>query len=184
MSFNTAKLIIFAAALIIAGAIYMFFISPQLKDIESLRQERSSKLDELEKTREFSKEFEKLRTEYIKMTERGARDEIQVVIPQKQELPELLVQLEAIAAQTGSGGMVMRDIEFSTIQGKIENEVDIVGIRMNLRASYDAIKEYLGRLSRNKRLLDVAEVSFSAKTTEEEAEVYNLNLLLEAYFQD
>lgn len=132
----------------------------------------------------FSKEFEKLRTDYIKMTERGTRDEIQAVIPQKEELPELLVQLEAIAAQTGSGGVVMRDIEFSTVQGGTDDAVDIVRIKMNLRASYEAFKEYLGRLSRNKRLFDVTEVSFSAKTTEEEVEVYDFNITLEAYFQD
>lgn len=169
------------------GILYQVFISPQWKDVEALRSEHSSRLDELKKTEEFRSKYSELRTQYARMIEEGLGEDINSIIPRSREIPEVLVQLEAIAAQTGSGGAIMRSIEFSTSPSQVEGSLDTLTIVMQFGATYEAFKEYLGRLSRNMRLFDVTLMSFSAISPEglEEGEspAYDFQLELKAYFQ-
>ncbi len=188
MSFPTIKLVIIISSVIITGVIYMMFISPEWNAVESLRESHAVRLQELEKTETLSKKFQELRTAYISMVEEGLADDINSVIPRKEEIPEVLVQLEAIAAKTGNGGVVMRSINFNVKPAGARGQVDTLEFDIQLRASYEAFKEYLDRIAGNMRVFDVSSFSFASTTTGEGTEgeeviIYDFTVKARAYFQ-
>ncbi len=189
MSYSATKLIFIVVAVVLAGGIYFLFVSPQWQDAKVLQAELSSRREELKKTEEFSSTYLGLRAKYARMIEEGRGEEINSIIPHAREIPEMLVQLEAIAAQTGNGGAVMRSIDFGA--GPSSGGMpDILNITLQMNARYEAFKEYLERLSRNRRLFDVTTITFSSSagggleeggTAEEPA--YDFSLGLKTYFQ-
>lgn len=188
MSNSTIKLVIIITSFVITGAIYFMFISPQWNEVSGLRSDLSSRNEEHSKMEELRQTFDTLKAKYVNMVEDGLGDEINAIIPRREEIPEVLVQLEAIAAQTGSGGVVMRKIDFGIKSAQTKDALGILTIDVQLSASYEAFKEYLNRISKNMRLFDITAFSFSSKISEEEAvegeeKIYDFQFKASAYFQ-
>ena len=174
------KLIIIGILFALMGGIVLFLISPQVSEIRSLRSQYAARRAEFENVQEVSRKFNELRARYIAFREGGEAGKIDATLPRDGEIPELLVQLEAIAAQT-TGGVLMRDVNFS-LQLKPDGPSEII-ISTQFAASYAGIKEYLRRLAKNRRLIDLRSLSFGVPIESGEESVYDFALQARTYFQ-
>ncbi len=156
---------------IILGGGWFFFLEPKieilkigltnLKKQKEVLNSRSNRLEELKK---ITKDYEKIEEEKIKR--------IYSILPSEEDLPGIFVQMEALAKESK---FILRSIEIRR-QKKGEEEVereggflkgiDIKELRISLKlekGSYERFKEFLDKVEKNLRILEVVFVNFDPK---------------------
>jgi len=115
-------------------------------------------------------------------------------LPQRQEIPELIVQLEALASENG---LILESLDIkekkratetnekkAAVSSQISSQINILEISLALSGSYPAFKGFLEALEYNVRIMDVQKIEFSFKKGQEEGAAFlGFNLDLLVYYQ-
>lgn len=96
-------------------------------------------------------------------------NKIDKILPDEPEIPELMVQVEALAQKSG---LILKTIDFKKGDGEITSNIKTAG-------SYQAFKKYLKFLESNLRLIDVVNISFESP---EQGNFYNFSLTIKSYY--
>lgn len=157
---------------------------------------------EIKKHQEFLKEKEELtaKVNQLKQIYESRKDEINkvfYVLPPGSDIPNLIVQLEAL---TSENGLILERLNFikqaktaqsvetedkSSLAGQaMEKSYKTLGISLSVSGSYQSFNSFLKALEFNARLMDIKSIDFSsAKTEEAQGSIFTFDISVEAYYQ-
>ena len=116
---------------------------------------------------------EKLRDSY--QTNEETLKKLEYILPDGQDVPNLIVQVEAFAVESG---LSLKKIDFLASKDK---EYQILTINLGLSGSYFAFKSFLKIVEDNIRLMDMQTVNFSPKSGAQTSDI-DFEITLRAYY--
>ena len=175
-------LIIAGCMMAIAGVV-LFLVLPGYDSLNSDRTTISDRQMQLNSLNKFSENLRTLTQKYN--IDPGQFDVFLAALPQQEDLPKLLKNLESLAA---GNNLIMNSVEFKEAdqkiaQPKVTNEISDTGngatpapvvpsttappyktaaIRLSLSGTYSSLKNYLQAVEGNDRLMDITSVSYSS----------------------
>lgn len=171
---------------IVIGALIFGFIGcvvfldiPMLQNISDIKKTTETQQKLLEEKRDFIQTVKKLAEKYD-----GNEDifkKLDSILPDDQDTPNLIVQLEALA---GGNGMILNDFLISETE-KTEKVPDYktVSISLKLNGSYEAFKNFLVTVENNMRLIDINSVNFQTQAESENNSSFDFDVILKTYYQ-
>jgi Tfp pilus assembly protein PilO len=171
---------IFIAILILGfiGSI-LFLDIPMVQNILSTKKEIKIQQDLLQEKSNFIETVTKLVEKYI-----GNEDvfkELDLILPDNQDVPGLIVQLEALA---NDNGVILNDVSFTEEDDEKKiSDYKTIKINLKLNGSYEALKNFLITAENNIRLVDIDSISFGASANEKNNTSFDFDLILNTYYQ-
>jgi Tfp pilus assembly protein PilO len=180
-------------------AIVIFLDIPAVREVLNLKKTLSEQTEILGGKQEFLIKVEKLIKNYEDNKEDA--EKINYVLPSGKEIPNLIVQFEALGAE---GGMTIEQIGFSSVEGQAtsratavrtetgggvaqqtgESAKDYKTITVNLKMSgdYYAFKNFLAAAETNIRLMNIETINFTPLSSQD-SQLFNFEVTLKTYYQ-
>ncbi|PJE57491.1 MAG: hypothetical protein COU82_01680 [Candidatus Portnoybacteria bacterium CG10_big_fil_rev_8_21_14_0_10_38_18] len=169
-------------------AIVVFLDVPGVQNVLTSRKDIEIQKQRFLDTQELEGKIEKLVSSY-----EGNKDVVEkttYILPDNEDLPNLIVQLEALAFEQG---LLLEKIEFAAVNqdavgGGEEGSTastqnyQTITITLKLMGSYPALKNFLKETEENMRLMDVSSINFSTSSGET-PEIFEFDLRLNTYYQ-
>ena len=157
-----------------------FLDVPMISDVLKTKEDVKTQQDLLKEKNDFIQKAEKLAEQY-----KGSEDifkKLDVILPDNQDMPNMIVQLEALA---NASGVVLRDVTFAEEEKTEGNVSDYKAIRINVKidGSYEAFKNFLTAVENNMRLSDVNSIGFQATTNSTGVSTFGFDVVLTTYYQ-
>lgn len=204
------KNIITLASLLLTLALVFIFIDPLWSSAKILRSEIARQQADLNKINELLEKTQKLDQELASLEEESQR--IFLALPEEKDVPNLLIQFEALAL---NNGLLLESINFGDFEStqesskvkakEIEEEDSVSSVRsstkkkialrkipveISINGSYSAFKKYLVDLEKSVRSMNVNSIKLLTGAEGEEASIltsaigiFEFNLGLEVYYQ-
>ncbi len=153
---------------------------PMYHDINVAAQVKKQNEDNLSDRLKLSANLERLTSQYNERL--TAIESFSKVIPQGQNIPELLVTLEDLAS---GSGLAFSGVNFKNKDLKALGFKTLV-MEMKVKGSYPNFKNYLENLEKSLRIFDVTSVSFTGiGPGQSSINLNNLefNLIVNTYYQ-
>lgn len=155
--------------IVLISSLVVLFIAiilwPQYQSLQGLNLQIKEKKTELEDLKSYFRELEDISQELNQYSESLAK--IDSAIPSDPSLPSLLRFLEKGASESG---LFLKKIgTFTTAPVEKESRLKATSIDLELSGSYLALKNFLSKLEKTDRLIEVGNISFSSKSKESEA---------------
>jgi len=174
--------------IIILGAILVFFVwqyfLPVFDEVVLLRQDLKIWQTKLNDARNLNQKLAELKKKYADLSyeaERAAQ-----AITEKEDLPGLLVQLEALSSQNG---LILESVFFNSLDDKKNKKTSpsiagekILAIDLGLNGSQNSLKSFLKAIETNLRIMDVSAISFSEQDMSVSLN-QNFRVSLNAYYR-
>lgn len=185
------EFIILIAVLIFVSILFLLDI-PSYKKLAFLRNEVDRHQDILEEKREILSKVNQLAKDY-----NSHKDEIKriyYVLPSDQDIPNLIVQFEALALENG---LILETLDFTekaaartvarrgaaAIDEQSLKNYNILEVSLSIGGTYEAFKGFLKALEYNVRLMDIQSISFSSSEGEVGSPIFTFDIELEVYYQ-
>ena len=188
--------------LIVAFVVILFlFDLPIYNEVTYLRNEIKTYKDFLEEKEELVIKVNQLKQIYE--SRKGELSKVHYALSFEKDIPNLIVQLEAL---TSENGLILENLAF--IEKKIEQKGKVewgkeeatpisgvkpkkahksLGVTLSLTGSYQSLKSFLKALEFNVRLMDIKSISFSIPEvkgeTKEMASIFTFDIQLDVYYQ-
>jgi len=178
------KNIIIAILILVFLGIVFFLDWPAFEQISRLREEIRDYNKLIAEKEELAAKVEQLKSVYE--NKQGNIKKVYYALPRTKEVPEIIVQLEALASENG---LILEKIDIQEIkkqESREENGAGVNTLKISLAVSgtYSSFKSFLEALEYNIRVMDIQSIKFSLKKTEQEApEFLDFNIDLEVYYQ-
>lgn len=187
------NLIILILILIFIGIIVLLDL-PKFQDILGLKKEIETQKKEFSENQARLDRVEKLAQSYEENKENLKK--ISYILPPSEDIPNLIVQLEALALE---GGLVLENIKFKMPQeegtssraeaerirqeeGAVSKEYQTLTVNLKLIGTYLAFKNFLKAVEDNIRLIDIVSIGFSPES-KEESRILKIDLDINTYYQ-
>jgi len=206
-SMKFIEVIILPLSIIAIIMIGLWFIKPTYKEIRNLSQEINTKQEILNEKQKLVFDIEKLVSQYEDI--KGRVNKVFYALPTEAEIPNILVQLEALASENG---IIFESVNFGEIQENKQNKITFketalspeeqndlenletvnniksIFVDVKLTGSYENFKKYLKGLENNIRIVDVVSVNFSSASKSKEKEekisdIFSYLVKFKVYYQ-
>jgi len=171
-------------------AALVFLDVPGVQKILDLRRNIALEKEELLDKQELFAKVEELTKSYEQNKE--SVEKADYVLPPEEKIPDLIVQLEALAFEQG---LLLEKIDIATAvkeeksrlpeataKEKTVETYKTLSISLRLVGSYEAFKTFLNSVEENIRLIDIKSVDFSPES-KEEAKLFGFEITLTTYHQ-
>lgn len=180
-------------------AIVIFLDIPAVREILNLKKTLSEQTKILGDKQEFSIKLEKLIKNYEDNKEDA--EKINFVLPSEKEIPNLIVQFEALGAE---GGMTIEQIGFSSVEdqatsratavrtetgegvvqqtGESAKNYKTIAVNLKMSGDYYAFKNFLAAVEKNIRLMDIEIINFTSLSSQD-SQLFNFEVTLKTYYQ-
>lgn len=168
-------IILFASAL----AIVFWVLLPLYYDVQSALELKTQNENNLSDRLKLTANLERLVNQYNERLSDAAS--FGRAIPEGQNIPELLVNFEALASENG---LVFSAINFKPKDFKTVGVKTLI-MEVKVKGSYPAFKNYLTAMEKSLRIFDVMNVSFAGVSPGQTgAKIDNLefNLVVNTYY--
>ena len=165
--------IIILAAVVLVG---YFLVYPAFQEMMLGRDDLAAWQQKLAQAQESKKKLGELETKYQSIQDE--QDRIMQALPPSEDIPGLLVQMEALASQNG---LIIDSLSFvypqsdtgarinvSETEGSVAATgsslpagVKVLSVNLNLNGNYSSLKNFLKAAENNLRLTDVGKISYS-----------------------
>lgn len=163
-------LISLAAAVVVV----LVLTIPGYEQLSQKRAELISEQTRLEEAKEINQKLQDLIAQYNQYKNQAGK--ISMALPTEEDIPNLLVTLETMAAENG---LVLQSLDASSpalstermVSPRSSREGQVtppskpyqqLDIKMSLNGSYGALKNWLASLEQNLRIIDVKTISFGS----------------------
>ncbi|MBD3282237.1 MAG: type 4a pilus biogenesis protein PilO [Candidatus Portnoybacteria bacterium] len=187
------NIIIIILILAFLGVI-IFLDVPKVQSIFSLRDDIEQKKEEFDKEQEMLNRVNKLIELYDENKE--SIDRLEYILPVEKDIPNLIVQLEALAVESG---LFLDSIDFfaqdkkarsraerirsGAEDNKVEN-YNTLNISLAAMGSYSALKFFMENVEKNIRIMDIQSINFSsASSGDSDVGLFNFEIKIETYYQ-
>ena len=160
-------------------AVVVFLDVPGVQSVLNLKKDINIQKEKFLETQELASKIENLTKSFRENKE--SVEETKYILPDSEDIPNLIVQLEALAFEQG---LILEKIEFTPIKQESENikNYQILSVNMRLIGSYPALKSFLKAAEENMRLMDISSINFST-SSEESLQIFEFDLSLNTYYQ-
>jgi Tfp pilus assembly protein PilO len=144
------------------------------KEIKTQQEEFSQKVEFIETVKQLSKKYKGNESIF---------NQLDFILPDDDDVPNLIVQIEAIA---NDSGVTLEDFSISEIEDSEEKKLDygVASVDLKMNSSYEAFKGFLSSLENSMRLMDIDSISFSQQSDEEENSAsFDFSLIFKVYYQ-
>jgi len=173
----------------------IFLDVPIVQGVLNMRKEITNKQETLIKKEALIKTIEKLIDKY--KNSEGVLKKLDDILPGDSDVPNLIVQIEAIAKESG---MSMSDVGIavsdqteaskaeavrsggSANQEKVSVDYQAVAIDLRMSGDYAALKRFLQAVEENMRLMDIESITFSTKSREGAGSTFEFEVVLNTYY--
>lgn len=180
MSFNFLKYFIIPVILFIAAlAIVFWVLLPLFNNFQAALELKKQNENNLNDRIKLTANIERLIGQYNGQTDNLAS--FDKTITESQKIPELLVNLEALASENG---LIFSSVDFKPKDLKAVGVKTLI-MEIKVKGSYPAFKNYLEAIEKSLRIFDVASVSFSGVApgqTSARTDNLDFNLVVNAYY--
>jgi len=177
-----------AITVLIAGliAIIFFLDWPAYKRMNFLNSEIKRHQQFLQEKQELNIKVEQLKQGYEAQQENIKK--INYALPEGKDIPNLIVQFEALASENG---LILEKLSFDTKHSKKDSEskkaYEVLNVTLSLTGDYTGLKNFLGSLENNIRIMDIISIGFSTAAMEGLPEttqaVFTFDIELQTYYQ-
>jgi Tfp pilus assembly protein PilO len=178
---NLFKYFILPIFLLFAVAAFTFWVLlPVWNSTQTALELKNGNAGNLLQRKQLTASLEKLISQYSERT--ADFNYFSKTIPTGQDIPGLLVSLEALASENG---MIFSGVNFKPKDLKAPG-VKILTMEIKTRGSYPAFQNYLRAMEKSLRLFDVVSVSFSGIAPGQAGSNANnleFNLIVNTYYQ-
>lgn len=180
-------------------AIVIFLDIPAVQEVLNLKKTLSEQTKILGDRQEFLIKLEKLIKDYEDNKE--DIEKISYVLPSGKEIPNLIIQFEALGAE---GGMAIEQIAFSSVEdqatskaktvrtetgeggdqqaGESVKDYKTIAVNLKMSGDYYAFKNFLLAVEKNIRLMDIEIINFTSLSSED-SQLFNFEVTLKTYYQ-
>ncbi len=188
------KNIIFGILILGFIASVLFLNIPMVQKTLNLKKEIKYQQEQLNQKIDFINTVEKLMDKYE--NNQDILKKLDLILPNNKDIPNLLVQIEALA---NGSGVVLNDLAITvsdektgskaqevrtgeTAQEKTPTDYKVVGISLKLTAGYESFKNFLKAVENNLRLVDISSIGFTSQSSEKD-NVFDFDVSLKTYYQ-
>ncbi|HPH52423.1 MAG TPA: type 4a pilus biogenesis protein PilO [Candidatus Portnoybacteria bacterium] len=160
--------------------IVIFLDIPAVQNILVIKKDIKTQQDLFDKKNEFVQTVEKLAEKYA--GNENVFNQLNFILPDNQDEPNLIIQLEAIAH---GSGIILNNIAITEgvkEEGKM-SDYGIMNIGLKLNGNYESFKGFLSIVESNLRLIDINSIDFDARAKEEIDANFDFNVILKTYYQ-
>lgn len=178
-------ILVFAAMVIFLDVPGVQGVLQTRKDIETQKQVLLDNQDFLATVKELTQAYENNKENI---------DKIDLILPTKEDIPNLLVQVESLVFEQGlildklevtappeeTGGTISAE----DVRARKENPVtkyETLNISLSFTGDYSALKNFLKAAEENMRLIDIDSISMSQEA--ENIGIFKFDLSLKTYYQ-
>jgi len=172
-------------------AVVVFLDIPGVQNVLAKRKEIKDQQQVLLDKQDLLLRVEKLTRLYEENKENV--EKTNYILPSSEEVPNLIVQLEALAFEQG---LVLGKVDLETPTGQgitLEGEqkpvqdYEIMNVNMELTGTYEGLKSFLKAAEENIRLMDIKSISFKAGQEAEEGaegpQIFDFSVILNTYYK-
>ena len=187
------KNLIIVVVILAFVAIVIFLDVPMVQSVLSSKKEIENNQTLLNEKQDFIKIVENLMNKY-KSSEEVLKN-LDNILPNDSDVPDLLVQIEALA---NDGGVVLKDVNISTVddkgvskaeavrtgdttQEKTPSSYKTVTVDLIGTGDYNALRKFLQAIGENMRLIDVDSIVLSGKT-QGLGSLFDFEIILKTYY--
>ena len=187
------KNLIIVVVILAFVAIVIFLDVPMVQSVLSSKKEIENNQTLLNERQDFIKIVENLMNKY-KSSEEVLKN-LDNILPNDSDVPDLLVQIEALA---NDGGVVLKDVNVSTVddkgvskaeavrtgdttQEKTPSSYKTVTVDLIGTGDYNALRKFLQAIEENMRLIDVDSIVLSGKT-QGLGSLFDFDIILKTYY--
>ena len=178
------SILLAAALFIVAIFIYSSWVAPEYERITALRGEYGSKLAVLDNQRQIVNKVNSLLTKYRSIPD--LRNVISMALPSTEDVASAFSQLYAMSLESGAAIAQFGASSGNAVQsgsgGEILKSQGAVQVSLHLIGNYNSIKNFIGLMERNIRLMDLVSLKLQPlnKSTQD---IYVATLVINAYYQ-
>ncbi|MDP3963922.1 MAG: type 4a pilus biogenesis protein PilO [bacterium] len=166
-------------------AVVLWLILPQYRALQAAKAEREAARQALQEKQELIAKIEELKKQYLAVED--VTDEVAQIVPRTPDIPNLLVEMPALAVQYG---VALDNISFNVTENTIpgpsqdaSRPFQSMTVGLSVSGTYDAFQEYLKALERELRVLDVQSLQFSLPPAEGDASsIYEFKVDAQLYY--
>ena len=182
-SLRFVSLIASLAILIACLIFYSLLLKPAYNEVNQLRGDLASKSELVKDQRRVVEKVKELLDQYPSLS--GPRQTISLAIPNREEYPTLITQVNGLAH---AAGLILQSLSLATqtftqaatVAGPSLPVVGIIQMSLETSGSYQSLKNFIQTLETNIRIMDL--VSFSINPLSGSGN-YNYNLVVNTYYQ-
>ncbi len=174
-------------------AVVVFFDVPGVQKVLDSKREIKIQADLLNEKQVLLEKVEKLRDSY--QTNEETFKKLEYILPNNQDVPNLIVQAEAFAVESG---LSLKKVDFfasdlggsaskaKTIRGEETGKTEtkeyrILTISLELNGTYSALKGFLKIVEENIRLMNIRTINFMPKSGTQVSD-FDFEVVLEVYY--
>lgn len=164
--------------------VYVNLISPELTKVQKKRALVLSKEALFANQKSAVEGVQKIINQFQSISR--LQETVSLALPLKENTTQALNQLEAIS-RNSRANIASFDIEPLALSSSKEPIVKRLGsleLNLNIRGSYEALKDFLRFLETNVRLTNVQYLHFVAGASNKDQDSYDLNLKAEMFYQE
>lgn len=191
------KSLVTLLAFLLSGMLVFFLVLPHMRNVGEARGRVKDERGEITRARAKFDAAKKATGQFNALTEEE-RAMVESALPQKINVPELLVLMESLIVSSGSvaeeivvteeaGGDTDKSLKMPAGGETLGKEIKVVGsatIQTTVSGDYDSLKALLRALEQSLRIFDVQGMVFSApKVTKEGVESFQFSLTAKTYFK-
>ncbi len=177
------SLLVSAALLIMAIVVYIQYVKPEYNSIQLLRATREAKVQYYKDQATAILAINDLLAQ--QQNKKTLRDDIALHLPPKENVADIMGQLQAISQETGlliqAVGLeylpITKDKSASFLKG-----LGTLRLNVKLFGSYEAFKQFLAGLETNIRIMDVVDLKINGAGKPEQ-NLQSYNLVVDTYYQ-
>lgn len=177
MKFPTVLILaLLIVVVIVAG---YFLIKSRIDNVAILRPQVSEKEQLVLSKEKELKDLAEIETLYNQAKRRI--EDIPHILPKGDQIPELLIQLDALAKESGLGMTSISITPGAEEEGALYKTLNI---SVAVTGSYDNLKKYLDKVEKNMRIMDVTSIDFSATPVVPEGpvDVFSYTINIKTYY--
>jgi Tfp pilus assembly protein PilO len=173
-------------------AVVVFLDIPGVQSVLAKRKEIKDQQQVLLDKQDLLLRVEKLSRLYEENKE--SVEKTNYILPSSEEIPNLIVQLEALAFEQG---LVLGKVDFKTLtkeeitqggeQQQPVQDYQTMNISLQLTGTYDGLKSFLKASEENIRLMDIKSIVFESSAGAEEGQkgpqIFDFSILLNTYYK-
>lgn len=185
------NLIILGVSAAVAIGAGMFLIKPAMDETTVFENKKNQSDDSISSFRSVKKTLEAQN----KIKEGADMDKVRAAIPADPGIPDLLVQIQALAAGSGvaitnfsfqimeSGNSSFLSASDDALKGKAGgSEFSTVGISIAISGAYSSIKSFISAVENNLRIMDITALDVAGPKNAESLEM-SANMEIAAYYE-
>lgn len=170
-------------SIIVAGALFFWYVDPTYKEVQSLRAEEATLSATLSRALELQQTRDQLLSRYNTFTPTDLA-RIEKMLPDHVDNVRLVLDMDGIASVYG---MRVRNVAIDnpqknqkalTAMGPDESSYESVVLSFTVTGQYDTFRTFMADLERSLRLVDIEGISFSAT----DAGLYDYTVALRTYW--